>query len=83
MEMADHRSDIYSTTSSSSSEGELHWKVDINHDGTLRTRYCYFEKEVIDLSFSQKENDLISIIRSVSIFGAFFSKNYKLLLYTI
>ena len=77
MEMADHRSDIYYTTSSLSSEGKIHCKVDINNDETLRTRYCYIEKEVIDLAFSQKENDLISIIRSVSIFGAFFSKIYN------
>ena len=64
-------------TDSSNSEGELHWKVDINHDGTLCTRYCYFEKEVVDLTIvSHHDNETCSIIRFV--FTAFFSKKYNL-----
>ena len=46
----DYDSNSGYNSSDSSSEGELHWKVDINHDGTLRTRYCYVDKDVIDLT---------------------------------
>ena len=64
-------------TDSSNSEGELHWKVDINRDGTLRTRYCYFEKEIVDLTIvSHNDNETCSITRFV--FTAFFSKKYYL-----
>ena len=41
---------LSSASDSSNSEGELHWKVDINRDGTLRTCYSYFEKYVVDLT---------------------------------
>ena len=74
-----YTSDYFSFSSNSSnSEGELHCKVDINHDGTHRTRYYYFEKEVVDLTIaSHHDNEMASIIRFV--FTAFFSKKYYLL----
>ena len=74
-----YTSDNFSSLSDSlNSEGELHCKVDINHDGTHCTRYSYFEKEVVDLTIaSHHENEMVSIIRFV--FTAFFSKKYYLL----
>ena len=74
-----YTSDDFSFSSdSSNSEGELHCKVDINHDGTLRTHYFYFEKEVVDLTIaSHHDNEMVSIIRLV--FTVFFSKKYYLL----
>ena len=74
---------LSSASDSSNSEGELHWKVHINCNGTLCTRYSYFEKEVVDLTIaSHHDNEMASIIRFV--FTAFFfSKEYYLLVLVV
>ena len=65
MEDGGFSTDDYTTTDSDSiTKGDLHWKVNINNDGSLRTRYIYFESDVIDLTNpSNHLDDSSSILR--------------------
>ena len=82
MENDDLLSDNHSISSQSTTtiKGDICWKVDTNRDGSLRTRYFYFESDVVDLTSSipNENNDMASIIRYVFIFAPFFSNIYRI-----
>ena len=54
MENDDLLSDNHSISSQSTTtiKGDICWKVDTNRNGSLRTRYFYFESDVVDLTSS-------------------------------
>ena len=65
MENDDLLSDNHSISSQSTTtiKGDICWKVDTNRDGSLRTRYFYFESDVVDLTSSipNENNDMASL----------------------